>query len=97
MTALTHVLGQMSDMCTKELSHHNMNLTVEDEGSSNIQGDIERWPKPPVDFKAKVAFWLGLARTGQAKAELLIRSQREVLANVLCQPVVLDGLGRSEI
>ena len=54
----------------------------------HVQGDTECWPKPPVDFKAKVLFWLGLARTGQAKAELLFRSQREVLANVLCHPVV---------
>ena len=52
-----------------------------------VQGDTERWPKPPVDFKANVPFWLGLARTGQAKAEPLLRSQREVLANVLCHPV----------
>ena len=55
----------------------------------NIQGDTEHWPKPPVDFKAKVPFWLGLARTGQAKAEPLFRSQREVLANVLYHPVYL--------
>ena len=52
----------------------------------HVQGDTESWPKPPVDFKAKVPFWLGLARTGQAKAELLFRSQREVLANILCHP-----------
>ena len=58
----------------------------------NIQCDTERWPKPPVDFKAKVPFWLGLGNTGQAKAELLFRSQREVYANVLCQCHPLDIL-----
>ena len=42
MTALTHVLGQISDICTKELPRHTlginrMNLPV-DEGLSNSMG-----------------------------------------------------------
>ena len=37
----------------------------------HIQGDHSTCSKPPVDFRTKVPFWLGQARTGQTKAELL--------------------------
>ena len=35
--------------------------------NSQLQGDTERWPKPPVDFKNKSTSlaWTGQARTGQ--------------------------------
>ena len=34
----------------------------------SVQGDHSACAKPPVDFKAKVPFWPGLACPGQAKA-----------------------------
>ena len=37
-----------------------------------VQGDTERWPKPPVDFQTKVLLWPGLSWQGQAKTELLL-------------------------
>ena len=55
--------------------------------------------KPPVDFKTQVPLWPGQARAGQAKAELLFWSQREVLHKLNGQPVQftlsqrLDRLG----
>ena len=36
-----------------------------------VQGDESCCQKPPVDFKTKLPFWPGQARTGEAKAELL--------------------------
>ena len=41
------------------------------ERSAHVQGDHSTCSKPPVDFRTKVPFWLGQARTGQTKAELL--------------------------
>ena len=32
--------------------------------AKSIQGDRERWPKPPVDFKTEVPLWPGQARSG---------------------------------
>ena len=37
-----------------------------------LQGDRAACAKPPVEFKSKVPLWPSQARTGQAKAELLI-------------------------
>ena len=50
----------------------------------HIQGDNYTCSKPPVDIKAKVPLWPGQGRTGQAKAELLVLSQREVLNKCNC-------------
>ena len=38
---------------------------------SRVQGDRAACAKPPVDFKTKVPFWLGLAWPIKVKAELL--------------------------
>ena len=42
-----------------------------------LQGDHSACGEPPVDFKAKVPFWPGLAWPSQTKAEHLFCSQRE--------------------
>ena len=39
--------------------------------NTGTQGDHSGRTKPPVDFKAKVPLWPGIAWPGQAKAELL--------------------------
>ena len=52
-----------------------------------IQGDTAGSSKPPVDFKTQVLLWPGLYWPGQAKAELLSWSQREVWNYLLCHPV----------
>ena len=57
-----------------------------------LQGDTSGCAKPPVDFKGKVPFWPGLAWASLAKAELLFWSQREVLHNLMCHPVLKSNL-----
>ena len=55
-----------------------------------LQGDHSTCSKPPVEFKTEVPFWPGQARTGQAEAELLFSSQREVLNKWNGHPVGMD-------
>ena len=57
-------------------------------GNAVVQGDNYTCSKPPIDFKTKVLFRPGQGRTGQAKAELLFWSQREVLNKCNCHPVI---------
>ena len=63
-------------------------LTFQPTNSFHLQGDNSTWSKPSVDFKTRVPFWPGQARTGQTKAELLFQSHREVLHKLNGHPVV---------
>ena len=56
-----------------------------------VQGDPSLSSKPSVDIKTKVPFWPGQARTGQTKAELLFKSQQEVLNKWNCHPVLMTS------
>ena len=72
-------------------------LNFDDSTTSNfhitaLQGDHSPCAKPPVDFKTKVPFRPGLPWPGQAKAELLIWSQREVLHKMNGHPVLRTAL-----
>ena len=57
-----------------------------------LQGDHSGRTKPPVGFKTKVPLWPGLAWPGQAKAELLVWSQQEVLNKCNCHTVSMQLL-----
>ena len=48
---------------------------------------ITPFSKPPIDFKSKVPLWPDLSCPGQAKTELLLKSQQEVLNKCNCHPV----------
>ena len=68
--AATSLLARMwSDSCYIVAFHEGTKI------DSSHLNEGTGWPfnllKKSVDFKTKVLFWLGQARTGQAKAELL--------------------------
>ena len=54
---------------------------------AKLQGDHSACGEPPVDFRTKFLVWPGQARPGQAKAELLFRSQRKVRHKLNGHPV----------